>query len=465
MSFSFGRYEFLFILFLLIISFSVRVWPIQVVHWWDETVYLQNAEVMFGLKEDNYNELEFRPPLLSFLIGVLFFIWYSSISSSILVALIGAIGVLFFYLFAREIFGEKEAFLSGLFFAFIPLLVSNSRVIMTDVPSLVFLIIGAFFFVKYLKTNNSLLGLVSGLFFSFALLMRYSTVPILACFLVVFIFIYKDKLKSNIKKVFPLVLGFIFPLVIFFAWVFFKYGDPVSILLRALSMISDVNYPFYYYLVSLPVVFTWFVLFGFLVAIVYFVLNFKKHKDKKEMFFILSFLFLLFILFASSHKEERYLIEPLSISLILLSSRGFVHLFDFFKKNTKATVTLGIIFAFCALLFFVPSFERFNEPLVNNSIVTDEYLVSQYVNGLRDSNTIYALNYWPVFGYYTNKKVIHLDSSTFYENCSINMQKDGFFVVHKGDVIPSKKWINSNSSFSLLKEINSFEVYYYNSTN
>ncbi len=468
MSFYLKRYELLFLLLLLLVSFTVRIWPIQMVHWWDETVYLQNADVLFGFKADNYNEFEFRPPLLSFLIGLTFLAWHSVIISSILVALIGTIGVLFIYLLARELFGKKEAFISSLFFALIPFLVSNSRMVLTDVPSLTFLVIGSFLFVKYTKDNYPLiLGIFSGLFFSFALLMRYSTIPTLICLLIAFLFVYNTKAKLNFKKVYPILLGFVVPLVIFFAWMLGKYGNPISIFTKALSLISEVNHPFEFYIISLPFAFTWFVIFGFLVAIIYLVLNFKKEDSRKELFLLLSFFLIMLILMASSHKEERYLVEPLSISVILLSSRGFVQLFEFCKKNFKSVLVFGGLFVFCTFIFFLPSFGRIPEPFINNAIITDEYVVSTYLEGLNDSNIIYTNNYWPVFGYYTTKKIVLLNGANyFYEGYPKNMPENGFFIVHKGDnLFPSKEWLSKNSSFKFFKNFNNFEVYYYTSNN
>src|ERR1035438_684983 len=54
-----------FLLFLLVAAaFLVRIWGISKTHFWDEMVYLQNAQVICCGKI-NYSELDYRPPLLS----------------------------------------------------------------------------------------------------------------------------------------------------------------------------------------------------------------------------------------------------------------------------------------------------------------------------------------------------------------------------------------------------------------
>src|SRR6266404_3850113 len=83
-----------FLTLLVAAAFLVRLWPIWQVHFWDEAVYLQNAEVICCGKT-NYSELSSRPPLLSILFALAFLLWHHVYAASVLTALLNAAGPLF----------------------------------------------------------------------------------------------------------------------------------------------------------------------------------------------------------------------------------------------------------------------------------------------------------------------------------------------------------------------------------
>lgn len=67
--------EWSFIAFLLAAGFLLRVWGMSRMHFWDEAVYLQDAEVICCGKI-NYSELGSRPPLLSLFFAAIFLVWH-----------------------------------------------------------------------------------------------------------------------------------------------------------------------------------------------------------------------------------------------------------------------------------------------------------------------------------------------------------------------------------------------------
>src|SRR5512143_2687901 len=75
-------------------GFLVRLWPLWQVHFWDEAVYLQNAEVICCAKL-NYSELSSRPPLLPLLFAGVFRLWHHVYAASLLTAVLNALGPLF----------------------------------------------------------------------------------------------------------------------------------------------------------------------------------------------------------------------------------------------------------------------------------------------------------------------------------------------------------------------------------
>jgi len=106
----------LLLLVLVIAASAVRLWPVWRVHYWDEAVYLQNAEVICCAKA-NYSELDSRPPLLSILYAGAFVLWHSPYAASILTAILNGVGALFLYLCGRMLFGRKTGAIAAVLFA------------------------------------------------------------------------------------------------------------------------------------------------------------------------------------------------------------------------------------------------------------------------------------------------------------------------------------------------------------
>src|SRR3989344_8977935 len=104
------EYKHIILIFVLIfiIAFSLRLFPIRISNWWDETVYLQNAETIFSGRT-NYDEFSFRPPLLSILISIAFLINHSIWAANIVAPLISALFPVFLFLIAKKIFNKKVA--------------------------------------------------------------------------------------------------------------------------------------------------------------------------------------------------------------------------------------------------------------------------------------------------------------------------------------------------------------------
>ncbi len=103
-------------------AFMVRVWPLSKVHFWDEAVYLQNAEVICCGKT-NYSELESRPPLLSLIFALVFRVWHSVYAADIVTAMLNAAGPVLLYVCGRKIVGRAGAAIAALLLAFVPFFV------------------------------------------------------------------------------------------------------------------------------------------------------------------------------------------------------------------------------------------------------------------------------------------------------------------------------------------------------
>ena len=131
---------FLLLFVIIFVSFTFRLWPLQISHWWDECVYLQHSEVIFSGRT-NYDEFILRPPLLPLMISFSYLFIHHSFTAGFVVALLGTIGVFFIYLIGKEGYNKTVGLLAALFLGFSPFIVRASHWIMTSVPSLTFIII------------------------------------------------------------------------------------------------------------------------------------------------------------------------------------------------------------------------------------------------------------------------------------------------------------------------------------
>src|ERR1035438_781288 len=83
--------EFLFVVSLIAAALVLRLWGLSKSYAWDETVYLQDAEVLCCGKT-NYSELAFRPPLLSLIFAAVYFLRHHVYSARIVTSLLNALG-------------------------------------------------------------------------------------------------------------------------------------------------------------------------------------------------------------------------------------------------------------------------------------------------------------------------------------------------------------------------------------
>jgi hypothetical protein len=111
--------ELSFVAFLLGAGFLLRVWGMSKLHFWDEAVYLQDAEVICCGKV-NYSELGSRPPLLSLYFAAVFLVWHHVYAACIATALLNALGPVFLYYSGRMLAVRAAAVLASLLLAFLP---------------------------------------------------------------------------------------------------------------------------------------------------------------------------------------------------------------------------------------------------------------------------------------------------------------------------------------------------------
>ena len=86
----------------------------------------------------------------------------------------------FFFLLVREIFGSTAAVWASFFYCFTPLNIFAGRSFMPDVPSLSFAIVGLYFFLRWVRHDESWSFFVAAIAISLSLLIKITSIVILA---------------------------------------------------------------------------------------------------------------------------------------------------------------------------------------------------------------------------------------------------------------------------------------------
>lgn len=208
------------LLTLFLLSFFLQTFPLRNAFYWDESVYLQNAEVIFSGRT-NYSELDFRPPLLPLILSFFYFFKHSLLTAQIVNGFLSSINVIAIYLLSKELFNKKTALLSSFFFTFLAFSIEFSNMILTGNSALGIFTLGSYFLLKYFRKRKISFLFFGNLLVSLSVLMRFTNAILILVF-VFFLFIVKIgkvyDLKFRLKTFFTsaiLVFLFMLPYFIF----------------------------------------------------------------------------------------------------------------------------------------------------------------------------------------------------------------------------------------------------------
>jgi len=457
----------LFLVLLIILfaaGFFLRLFPLRVFNNGDETVYLQHAEIFFSGR-DNFSELDFRPPFLSIIIFLCYFIWHHVFMAEILVAFIGALGIIFMFLLGKLIYDEKTALIGSCLYAFLPYLVKQSHFILTDVPSLVFFMASIYFLLMGFSKSKSVYFFLSGVLFGISFLTRFSILFLSVVYLPYFI-IY----KSNFKKFIFLALGSALVSFPYFLWAQLSSGFFLTPLLnyRLVENVFGTRRPSSFHIVNMNEIIPFFILLFFLLGTFF---SFKEHKSRlirnHGLVTLMLWVFVFFIFLSLlPAKEIRYLI-PLAVPILLISAKGIL---EFYKKiyGSKYFVPFLIVI-FMLVIYFLYSFRAslFIKQLqlsitqtqgfvLNNSFETIEiaYYIKEHIP---QDYVVYTDAKLPVLSYYTNMKILYPPRIDF----PGHMKKSYFIHYLKEDWAGDETLLSQSHKFKLIKIFNNARIYEY----
>lgn len=439
----------LFIIFLLVVPFYFRLFPIRTSHYWDETVYLQHSEVMFEGR-DNYSELSFRPPLLSAIFYLGYFVWHSVFMAHIIVALLSILGVYYLYLLGSELYNKRIGLIAGLTLAYCPVVVLWSRYTLTGAVALTFSIISTYYFVR----GKRYAAILSGLFLGLAVLSRFTSLALTLLFLLMFIF-----KKVELKYVAKVILVFLISMVPYFIFAHVTTGFFLKPFLSATTVVADHNVPIMFYFTNIHKV----LYISSAGLVLYLYSLFKRKGSVKDLaLLIFGFAFMLYMT-KLPHKELRYLI-PVTFPFFLVSAKGFYH--GLSLKVKKYWLVFLVIFVLLLLVFVSVDYDFEHRILRYDS---EAKVVGEWMSENLDNGVLYTNAEHPILAYYSGFKTLGLypRDERIYDQLFNNLTQDGYFVYREGEVVyetdipvhPNKEFLDTDHHFKLIKSFDSYHIY------
>jgi 4-amino-4-deoxy-L-arabinose transferase-like glycosyltransferase len=476
------------LLLLVAAAFLIRLWGMTKMHFWDEDVYLLNAQYFLN-GHAGYLEIDSRPPLLPLLFAGAFHLWNSDYAAEIVTALLNALGPLFMFLAGRRIVGQSAAAIAALLLAFGPFFVGvcpdgnggfvpncNGHSLLTDCPALTLILVSLWLGLRALEKPTALRFAVFGFSLAMAVLMRLgslSSVGVLSLLALA--------ATGRVRACLLSAAGFVLGMAPYLCWSKLQYGGFFETLRQGWWNLGGSEEPFGYYLKILPQMMSWLGLAGLALWLLRKAWEFQKMPtlgawfrskdaipggnrlpwDLFLMFWAVAVLVFFSIL---SHKESRYAI-PLAAPLLLLSGVGLSTLL-MSRRNLLKKAGCALLAA--ALLVTIwPSHHRFDGGFIDHS-VSNEMIVAQFLkDNLPSSTILYANQNYPDFAYYSGMNVIAIPEGGPELYQTLDSLPAGCILIayrvsDPGDPPPEPPidFLDSDRHFSRYREFPTMELYW-----
>ncbi len=426
----------------LVLGFILRILPLRTYHGWDECVYLQHADIFFtGI--NNYSELSFRAPFLSYLFYLGDFILYSPYMAHIIVGLTQVLGIYFIYLLGKELYDEKVGLISAVFLGFTPFFLSLGNSLLPGMTSVSFMIIS---FYLLIKKDNFWYAFFCGVFLAIAGLTKHPALFLGIVYLVMFLI-----KKISFKQMFSLGLGFLVSMFPYFIWAQIKFGFFLAPFLNHAkrNFTGEILNNLGLYLVGLFEIFEVIVLIGLLL---YF---YKRRKDNYLVVYgvwILAYI----LVMLKFHAEVRYLIHIVP-PVLLMSAKGFVnHIKN--KKLFFGLIILVLVVGF-SYEIYKDGFDLRRDYDVEYEITKPVIETSLYLKEFAsDEDILYVNDNYPLIAYYSKKETkpiwIYGEFQDYYPKL---LDKEGYIVYTYTSYEENKEFFDSTFE----KVYENEEVYVY----
>jgi hypothetical protein len=409
-------------------------YPVNSLLSWDQTLYFLHAKY-FGGQAIGYNELNFRPILLSLLLSPFTKIISNVYFYKIIGPLFGVLLIFYSYLLAQKFLTRTWSLLAIVLIASNGVLQYESKFLLTDIPSASLLVAGTYY-LFFANSHKSFL--LSGLFLSGSILMRYGN---LYYFLVLLIYLFWN---CNLRNIVYFLLGSLTLLLPHQLYFYFEYNTFVDNFV--IARFEGVRNAQYSWLKVLQI-------FTFLGPLSFILLVLSIIKSPVWKLLIIVITGLVFVPF--NQDNSRFLIPILTFSVIMILTFVSAQ-----KKNVIKLLIVLIVFESLLLVFYW----RSKILPTNERNLTNVELTSQYItNEINDINRIITNYYYPDFALHTNK-IINVplqqvsSNEDFYFILPALTADKNVLIVTQENGMPDPEYLRG-LNFQHIKSIHGFELF------
>ncbi len=445
--------KYLVLLFVFSVLLKLSLSFLNPLTYWDESIYANLGKNLIRYGEysfahgfadffPNLSAAGARPPLIPFLVSVVFLVSENNFWLNFIVPLLSSAGIFGIYLLGKRLFNKEVARYSAGIYAFFPMNVFWGSKLLTDISVLTFLIFSCYFFFRTfdspeIKTNYSF-SIWFGVFFALAFFTRY-TVLWFVPFFVIWLLYNRGLSFLKDKRIYISIISFLTLVVPWFIFNYFQYHSVFGFINSSLeASVRWGSKPPLYYLKTLAIHF-WFLLPLSSLGLIFYK---KLFLDKTKINFILLWLFVVFLAASiTSAKDHRY-ISPIIPPIIILAAIG-IYFLNYHKK-----IKLCVVLALVLILAGYNIYSLNSAHSLFNSI--DNTCFLETMDYIKKSNLSYVVteHFSPVY-FHTNIPNIRVSNYTETIDILQNYYRDmkGVYYYVEGD------WFNLKNETTALKSL------------
>lgn len=461
---------------ILVAGFLLRLFPVRGgYHYWDETVYLQHAEIITGESPNVYNEFEFRPPLFSLILASAFFVSSTLLSAHLTVAGLSSLVIILIYIVGKELYSRQTGIIAAAIYAASPLGIILSHDILVDPILPIFWLLTAFMLTKGLKSDRKAYFVLTGLIAALAVLMKFTSLVIVpAVALVVLISHFKDSSVDKqdiVRGVKEFVLaqnnwlmagGFFLGILPYLIWNYLEFGSALHVFMAGWAK-SGAQDAFITYLNGWDKYLLAPLYIG--IPLFFWKIDLKKMENYLPIVFFLSLY--LPLQFFVANKETRFLM-PIIPFMTLFAAEGLRKLrteeiFD----NLKLSKSIFAFLILTSVLMLPSSMPERNVFAQGFSAEWEAPVMDagEWLNENADENALVYTNFqYPALGYYSKRNIVWFrEYVSMDEIIGEEMNEPGYVYYSKDSPYPhpSLEELQSDERFELNKTFDNTVYLFY----
>ena len=459
-----SKYDLAFI-GIFIFAIAVRLYFFYVTQnqtlWWDGAEYMNMAKNFVG----TYNAEWWpgRPILMPLLWAGMLKLGFGETALKFLVTIFSVVGILFTYLTIKNMYDKRTAVVTTALLSAFWLHLFYSARMLVDVPSLTMWTIIIYFFWKAIDTKDWKYYILTGIFVALGTLVRFPILIIGVLILIYLVAIERHKFLFD-KNIWLMAGGGLAVMIPYFIWAILKFGSPFyQILFGSGAAGQTFGLPsLLAYLRLFPVYFTTVGLILFVIGLYMFVdtilgmdlLNKISGENKRlrNNFFILLWLLIPLIYFATqSRTEERYIIFIFPAAFLIIT-KGIFYIETLLKRvqlNLAHAVAVILIIAIVILQLGAANTSITNS--VNSYAPIKEVGIWLNENTPKDS-VIYTMSI-PQIEYYAERKTLSYGGTAEDFNKIISAGGNSYFMISAFEGHPDwvVDYLSKNTNLELLR--------------